>query len=173
MTMGSSKKKAGKSSKSIPTMKVDSIIHRIEQTQNEVLSRAYEIFRDRERWFESALDDWLTAERELVWRPAIELSEKDAVFTLDVDVAGVAPKELDVQVTPNSVLIESKVSYDYKKGKGTVHTCEFRAGKLFRSVEFPEPVDPDRVKAECRKGLLRITAPVAAGTRGKRVPVGT
>jgi HSP20 family protein len=42
-----------------------------------------------------------------------------------------------------------------------VHLCEFERGRLFRSVHLPEPIDPDSVTAECRDGLLRLTAAVA------------
>jgi hypothetical protein len=38
--------------------------------------------------------------------------------------------------------------------------CEFANGPLFRGYTFPEPVDPARVSAEYRNGLLRVTAPL-------------
>lgn len=39
--------------------------------------------------------------------------------------------------------------------------CEFVNGSLFRSYTFPEPVDPARVSAEYRNGMLQVTAPLA------------
>jgi HSP20 family molecular chaperone IbpA len=39
--------------------------------------------------------------------------------------------------------------------------CEFANGPLFRSYKFPEPVDPARVSAQYRNGMLRVTAPLA------------
>jgi HSP20 family molecular chaperone IbpA len=48
-------------------------------------------------------------------------------------VAGVEPKDLDVQVTPEDV----------------------------RSVHLPDKIDPDSAKAEYRNGMLRLTAAVA------------
>ncbi|MBI2833320.1 MAG: Hsp20/alpha crystallin family protein [Acidobacteria bacterium] len=43
-----------------------------------------------------------------------------------------------------------------------MHLCEFRPGQLFRGIKLPAPIDPDAVKAECRDGLLRVTAAMAA-----------
>jgi len=48
-----------------------------------------------------------------------------------------------------------------------VQLCEFERGQLFRSIHFPERIDPGQVKADYKDGLLRITAPVATKTSTK------
>jgi hypothetical protein len=45
--------------------------------------------------------------------------------------------------------------------KGKVHACEFETGSLFRSIRFPKKVDPNKVNAEFKNGMLYLTAPVA------------
>ena len=39
--------------------------------------------------------------------------------------------------------------------------CEFANGPLFRSYKFSEAVNPARVSAAYRNGMLRVTAPLA------------
>jgi HSP20 family protein len=107
------------------------------------------------------LADWFRAERELVWSPAIELRQQDGSFELEASIAGVEPKDLDVQVTPEDVLIKGNVQHRHETKTGTVHVCEFQSGQLFRSIHLPEPIDPDSVKAEYKNGLLRLTARIA------------
>ena len=62
-------------------------------------------------------------------------------------------------------IVDSLAEQVHTTPAGEVLTCEFARGPLFRSVRFPEPVDPRRVKAEIRNGLLRVTAPVAGRTK--------
>ena len=103
----------------------------------------------------------LAAERELVWKPAVELRQKDGQFEVLAATPGVEAKDLDVQITPEDLLITADIHHEHTAEEGAVQLCEFKAGKLFRSVHFPEKIDPESVKAEYRNGMLRLTAAVA------------
>ena len=125
-------------------------------------SGAYELFRHRDSWSGGPLVDWLSAEHEIVWQPPVELRQKNGQLELLAAVASVEAKDLDVQITPEDVLIKADVDHQHTAEAGTVHVCEFRKGKVFRSIRLPERIDPETVKAEYRNGLLRLTASIAA-----------
>ena len=150
---------AGKNTHRVGVRKVESIVDEVEMMHEEVMRRAYEIFARRATPGEP-VEDWLTAEEELTWKPAIELVEQEGKLILEAAVAGMEPKDLDVQVTSEDVLIKSNRTHDDSDDL-TVHRCEFVRGRLFRDVRLPSPIDPKRAKAEYRNGLLRVTAPVA------------
>jgi HSP20 family molecular chaperone IbpA len=145
----------------IRIQKVASLVERVEAVQRQIAERAYELFSLRGSAIGRSVDDWLAAERERVWKPPVELVEKDGEFLVEAAIAGVPPKELDVQVTPREVLIQGNGAHQHRPGE-TVHACEFRAGRLFRTVEFPRRVDIDKVRADYQNGLLRLWAPAAA-----------
>jgi HSP20 family protein len=141
--------------------KTESVIEELNRIQAEIRRRAYEFFSTQRDLWGGPLDDWLKAEREVIWRPAVELRQQDGTIHLSAAVAGVDPKQLDIRVSPEDILITADVDHRHETQEGTVHLCEFERGRLFRSVHLPEPIDPDSVKAECRDGLLRLTAAVA------------
>jgi len=64
-------------------------------------------------------------------------------------------------VTQEDLLVKGETRIEKKEQKGEVHTSEFESGSLFRSIHFPKKVDPNKVKAELKNGLLTITAPIA------------
>ena len=64
--------------------KRESLLDEIRKVEERILNRAYDIFRGNGSIFGKDLDNWLTAERELVWKPAVELKEKDNQFELQV-----------------------------------------------------------------------------------------
>jgi len=151
--------------------KTKSIFDEIEKIRDRIIQRAYDLFNSNGGVLGRDLDDWLQAERELVWKPAIELEEKDGEFLLQVAVPGVESKDIDIEVTADDILIKAETSHEHKETKGEVHFCEFASGNLFRSIRLPKPIDADKVKAELKNGLLTLKAPVAAEARAKKVKV--
>jgi HSP20 family molecular chaperone IbpA len=141
----------------IEVKKRESIFEEVRRMQDEIRERAYDLFRSGE-FAAGPLDNWLRAERERVWRPAVELRQKDGMIELEAALAGVDPKDLDVQVTPSDILITANAHHQHEADEGTVHVCEFEKGRLFRSVHLPQPIDPDSAKADYRDGLLHLTA---------------
>ena len=156
---------------SVPMTQKDSICDQLEQLHQRIAQRAYELFRGRGTSCGDTWADWLTAERETVWKPAIELREKDGTFTVAAALAGVDPKDVNVDITPQDLVIKAQTEHAHSKDEGQVHQCEFVAGQVFRSVHFPKPVDVAKAKAEYRNGLLTVTAPIVAEAQAKRLDI--
>jgi len=153
----------------LPIRKSKSILDEMDRMRDRIMRRAYDIFSSNGGIFGRDIEDWFHAEQELVWKPSIELEEKDDEFLLQVATPGVDPKDIDIEVTPEDILVKAAVHHEHKEKKGEVYACEFASGNLFRSIHLPKKIDPDKVKAEFKKGLLSLKAPVAAEARAKKV----
>ena len=150
--------------------KVESLFEELNAMEQAVMNRAYQRFCDRGQQPGRALDDWLAAEEEAAWSPPVELGEHNGEYVLKAAVAGIDPKTLDVRVTADDVLITSEGEpHHHDESADRVHLCELGSGRLFRSIHFPGPVDPDKVKAEVKNGLLTLRAPRAQ--RAKTIEV--
>jgi HSP20 family protein len=145
----------------IALRKAETIFKELDQLQTAIKRRAYDLFRKRGDPWGGPLADWVDAERQLVWKPAIELRQKDGQFEVLAATPGVDAKDLDVQITPDDVLIKADIHHKHTPEEGAVQVCEFNGGQLFRSVHFPEKIDPNSAAAEYRNGMLRLTASIA------------
>jgi len=134
----------------------------VEQIRDAVRQRAHTLFQTRDGRLGSALDDWLMAEHEALWRPPIEVAQHGNEIVVEAAVAGLEPNEIDVQVTPDTLVIAAERRHAHPTTKGQVHVCEFAPGRLFRSIVLPAPIDPDDVKARYHNGLLTVTAHLAS-----------
>jgi HSP20 family protein len=152
--------------------KTSSIFEEIERLKDQITRRAYDIFTGNGSSIGKDLDDWLAAERELFWKPAIELREKDNEYFVDIALPGIDPKDLEVKVTPDDLLVKGETRHEHHDDKEKVHTCEFQLGSVFRTVRFPKKINPDNVKAEFKNGMLCLTAPLAEEERAKTVKIG-
>jgi HSP20 family protein len=155
----------------LPIKRTQSIFDEMEKMQDQIMRRSYDIFHINGGIFGRDLEDWLQAEQELVWKPAIELEEKDDEFRLQIAVPGVDPKDIDIEVTPEDILVKADLHHQHKEKKGEVYVCEFASGNLFRSIHFPKKINPDKVKAEFKNGMLSLKAPVAEEARAKKIIV--
>jgi HSP20 family protein len=155
----------------VAVQKKETFWDQIQEMEDRILRRAYDIFRGNGSVAGRDLDNWLAAEGELVWKPAIEVKEKDNQYEVQVAAAGVDPKDLKVEVTDEGVLIKGETKTEKKEEKGDVIVSEFQSGSLFRSLRFPKKVDTTKVKAEIKNGLLTITAPIAAEAKARKVEI--
>jgi HSP20 family protein len=104
-----------------------------------------------------------------VWKPTVVLCEKGDEFRLEAAVPGVDPKNIDIEVTPEYILLKAEIAHEHKEEKGTVHICEVDSGKMFRSIHLPKRINPNKVKAEFKNGILYLTADIAEEARVKKV----
>ena len=153
----------------VPVQKKESISDQLNDLQDRITKRAFEIFDGNGHAFGRDLDDWLQAERELVWKPSIELAEKDNEFRLQIATPGVDLKDLDIEATPEYILVKAEHQHEHNAEEGQVHICEFTSGNLFRSVRLPKKIEPDKVKAEFRNGILTLIAEIAKEEQARKV----
>jgi HSP20 family molecular chaperone IbpA len=129
----------------------------------EVRRRAYELFERRGYADGWEREDWLRAERELLWSPLSEVVETDKEIQVRVAAPGMEATDLQVTATPDWLMVQGATSTKREKQAGTVRFSEFRGRKLYRRLELPAPIDVETTKARLEKGILDIRA-VKAGT---------
>ena len=107
--------------------KAESVLDELQDMHDRIACRAYDIFTNNGRTVGRELDDWLEAENELVWEPSIELSETDKEFVLDMAIPGVDAKDIDMEVTPEYLVVKAGSRHDHQEEKRKIHACEFES----------------------------------------------
>jgi len=152
--------------------KAESISDEIETLNDRIMRRAYELFLSNGSITGQDLDNWSAAEREMVWKPAIELHESGGQLFVNLAASGIDPKHLEIKVTAEDMLVKAEVQHEHTEDKGTVHFCEFASRGLFRAIHFPKKINPNKVKAEFRNGMLHVKAAVAEQRRARKMAAG-
>ena len=128
---------------------------------------AFEYFQERGRTVGNDWEDWLRAERKMLWSPRAEMFENPSSIVLRVAVPGFSHKSIQVTATPHSLLIQGTESHRHEGLDARLHFCEF-GQRLFRRFDLPTPIDPGTVSATLDKGVLEILAGIARRLRGAR-----
>jgi HSP20 family protein len=93
-------------------------------------------------------------------RLAIESSIDGDKFVVRVDLPGVDPKNIDVQVVNGILTVKGTREEKRESDKASVYRREIRYGAFERSISLPEGIKADDLKAVHRDGVLELSAPL-------------
>jgi HSP20 family molecular chaperone IbpA len=147
------------------------LFQEIEKRFDEVRRRAFDLFEKRGYEVGHALEDWLTAEHEVMGWPAAELDEKDGKYELRMTLPGYDAKEVEVTATPSQIIVHANVEAEKKAEAAKCLWTEFRSNDICRQFELPEAIDVEKTTATLDKGMLHVIATKAPKAQAKPVVV--
>jgi HSP20 family protein len=127
---------------------------------------------EMDRWFERLWDrDAALLPANGGWTPAIDLTENKEAVVVRVDLPGIEPKDVHVDLQANVLTIRGKNEVEKTEKDETFYRMERRYGAFVRTVRMPVAVDATKVKATFKNGMLAIVLPKAAEARTAEIPV--
>ena len=105
------------------------------------------------------------------WTPRINLSETDKQYEVSVDLPGMQPDALNVELKHGDLWINGeRHGVTEEKGKSW-HRVERCHGQFRRTVRLGDDVDSACVDAEYKDGVLRITVPKIKAAQTKHIQI--
>lgn len=105
------------------------------------------------------------------WLPPVDIKETDEGYVFHMDVPGMKPEDLDVELHEGVLSIRGSRSEEKKEEeKGYVRT-ERRQGSFSRQFRVPTNVQAEALKAEVKDGVLTIEVPKGAEQGARKVTV--
>lgn len=102
--------------------------------------------------------------------PAVDLTESDTVLCACLDLPGMKPGEVEIEVRDNRLLITGERKEAEEKGR-TYHMAERAFGRFARSLELPCAVNAEKVEAIFQDGVLNVTLPKAETAKTRKVAI--
>lgn len=146
-----------------------SIDRRVQEIYNQVASRAYELFQQRGYAHGYHHNDWLQAEAELFQTAPIHVEEEDDKFVLRAEVPGFRPGQVEVKVEPMRVLITGSAEQHDKQKRGQTVYSEAHSTQLFRALNLPTEINPEKAQGSLADGILQIVLPKATPRKAIRL----
>jgi HSP20 family protein len=103
--------------------------------------------------------------------PAIDVKETDASLVIDLEVPGLKPSEVDVQVDDGVLMLRGERKQEKEEKTKQWHRSERYWGKFERRIALPDYADVEKIDATCKDGVLTVTLPKKAGAKPKSVSV--
>lgn len=138
----------------------------------------WEPFREIEtlqRQMNRLFDELMPTVREtgngIAFVPPAEMEETPDAIHLKLEVPGIDAKDLDVQVSAESVSITGERKSETKTEEKGMTRTEFRYGKFQRVIPLPARIQNNNVNAEYKDGILKLTLPKSEEEKNKVVKV--
>jgi HSP20 family protein len=102
--------------------------------------------------------------------PPIILEDRGDAFRIRAEVPGLSEKDVEISVTANVVSLKAARKVETPEGY-SAHRRERPSFTFNQSYELPTRIDPEKVEASLKQGVLTLTLPKVAESQPKRVTV--
>ncbi len=118
--------------------------------------------------------DWM-GPRWLDWTrgtgPAIDMVEKKDEILVRADLPGMDQKDIDVRIEEGILTIKGERAGGEEVKDETCYCAERWTGKFARSLALPPGIDPDKIRAEFKHGVLDIHLPKGQSAKSKHIDI--
>ncbi len=111
-----------------------------------------------------------TPENEPVYVPRVDVRETAEAFVVVADLPGADEKSVEATVQKRVLTIEGWTQLEKPQG-GEELGREFGAGRFRRDFTLPDAVDPERIQARVKNGVLTVTIPKKEEVKARKIQV--
>lgn len=105
------------------------------------------------------------------WSPSVDISETDSEFLIKAEIPEVDKKDVKVTVQDGQLTIQGERKREKEEKGKRFHRVERSYGVFQRTFDLPDGVDPDKVRAEFKDGMLSVHLPKTEKARAKVIDV--
>ncbi len=105
------------------------------------------------------------------WRPEVDVFEDAERFVLSAELPGIEKDNVDIRVEDHALTLSGERKMEFEERKESYHRIERTYGRFSRTFSLPETVDSEKILAEYRQGVLRVTIPKKAQVLPKKIAI--
>lgn len=126
------------------------------------------------RMFDDAFPDRQTMEENMAmcaWQPTVDIFETEAGIVIQADLPGVEKENVSVEIKDNVLNLSGERYIETAVDEDQYYRRERCAGKFHRAFDLQRQVDPARITAKFKNGVLQIEVPRPEAERLKKIKV--
>jgi HSP20 family protein len=108
--------------------------------------------------------------REHAWNPPVDVYETPGQYVVTAELPGLSRDDIQIEVREGELTIRGqRPTPDVPPD--AYHRMERLQGAFARAFAFADPIDPERISADFKDGVLTVTLPKSARTAARRITV--
>jgi len=125
------------------------------------------------RLFEDFYRDWMlqATQRQAEWKPPVDILEKDGNLILCTELPGVNEEDINLKLEGTVLTIKGEKKQIPDSVGYSPYRIESCYGPFNRSFTLPDSVDPGKVTAQYKNGILTITLPPKPEVKPRSIKV--
>jgi HSP20 family protein len=106
-----------------------------------------------------------------LWTPMADIYENQDNLVLKVELPGMDQNNIDLRLENNVLTIRGSRNFDNEVKAENYHRGERSYGTFSRSFSLPVVVDQEKIAADYKDGILKITLPKKEQAKAKRIQI--
>jgi len=123
------------------------------------------------RLFDAPFGDFGRETEFFSWAPAVDVYEDKDSLVVKAELPGLTKDAINISLHQVSLLISGERKSESLGEDAETSRSERFFGRFQRALELPKPVDPNRVTAVYKDGLLTVTLPKTEESKPKQINV--
>ncbi len=107
------------------------------------------------------------------WAPRVDVVEGKESITVKAEVPGCEIEDIDVKLDRRTLTISGEKKQEKEEKDDNVHRVERLYGSFTRMVELPADVDPEKIDATYKKGVLNLVFTKTLVSEPKKIAIKT
>lgn len=103
--------------------------------------------------------------------PSIDVTESDKEIEITVELPGLEEKDVQINLADNLLTIHGEKKAEKEEKDKNYRLVERSYGSFERTLELPDGIDADSIKASIAKGVLKVTVPKPAPAQARKIDV--
>lgn len=103
--------------------------------------------------------------------PPLNLYDDGESLVVRAEVPGIDPKDLEIHATFNSLTIKGERKRSEAGDQVSYHRRERSHGTFSRTVSLPQEIDPSKVQASYKLGVLEVMLPRAEAAKPRKIQI--
>ena len=104
-----------------------------------------------------------------VYVPTVDIYESEDALTLLVDMPGVGPENVTIDVRDNQLTLRGLVTPEGNNERVLLH--EYGVGDYYRQFTLGRTIDQSKIEASVKDGVLTLILPKSDITRPRKIAV--
>jgi HSP20 family protein len=104
--------------------------------------------------------------------PALNVYEEDDQLTVEAQLPGLKPENLDINVEQGVLTISGQTTSQEERKERNYFVREHRTGRFSRSLRLPATYNSEGCSATFQDGVLKLTFPKSEAAKPRRIQIG-
>jgi HSP20 family protein len=103
--------------------------------------------------------------------PPLNLYDDGESLVVRAEVPGIDPNDLEINATFNALTIKGERKRSETGDKVSFHRRERSHGTFSRTISLPQEIDPSKVQASYKLGVLEVMLPKAEAAKPRKIEI--
>jgi len=105
------------------------------------------------------------------WNPVVDVYDNDDNFVIKAELPGIDKEDIEIDVKDRVLTLKGERSSENEVKEDNYYRRERSFGKFERAFTLPADVDPDKIKADFKDGVLKIDIPKPEEQKPRQITI--